>query len=80
MRRTIALLAAVSLAAAGSALADAGAPGTTFPEQPSDNNQRGCAAIASNPAFSSGGQFEQHASPTAVAIGSGLFADACLGG
>ena len=37
------------VAAAGPALADAGTPGTTFPEQPGANVQTACSAVATNP-------------------------------
>jgi len=69
----------LSLAAAGSARADAGAPGSTFPEQPGDHMQTACTALATNPATSPGGVVEQHTSGTALAILNGLYLDACLG-
>jgi hypothetical protein len=78
MKRLILTLVAaivLALAAALPALADAGSPGTTFPEQPGTHNQQGCAAIATNP-----NQFAEHASPMAQAITTGLYTDACLGG
>lgn len=83
MRRrilTIFASAALIAATAGSALADAGPPGTTFPEQPGSHPATACAAVSTNPGTGFGGQFGQNASPTAVAIAAGLFADACTGG
>ncbi|HEX9597910.1 MAG TPA: hypothetical protein VF963_00910 [Gaiellaceae bacterium] len=81
-RRTLTIVASAALmtATAGSALADAGPPGTTFPEQPGTNPQTACAAVSTNPGTGFGGQFGQNASPRAVAIATGLFADACAGG
>jgi hypothetical protein len=64
----------------GSAFADAGAPGTTYPEQPGSHNAGGCAAVTSNPGTGVGGTAGQHFSPTAAAITNGLLVDACLGG
>ena len=66
---------AVLAVTAAPALADPGAPGTTFPEQPGSNAQAGCAALVSNP-----GALSAARSPTAFAITSGLFGDACFGG
>jgi len=60
---------------AGPALADAGAPGTTFPEQPTGHEEVGCASILSSP--SQGGV---HDSATATDVKVGLIADACFGG
>jgi hypothetical protein len=57
------------------ALADAGAPGSTFPEQPGGNVAAGCIAVGTH---AGGGQANQSA--TAGAIVGSLFADACLGG
>lgn len=72
------LLAAAFMAVSASpALADGGAPGTTFPEQPGDNVLKGCAAIATNPGTSVGGH--RMASPTGLAITEGVLADACFG-
>lgn len=64
--------AAVMGIAAAPALADRGTPGTTFPEQPGGNVQRGCAAVLSNP-----GVTTAPASTTATAITTGLLQDAC---
>jgi hypothetical protein len=66
--------AAVLAAAAGQARADAGAPGSTFPEQPNGSVANACATLLSNPSQGS------HDSATAAAIKVGLFTDACLGG
>ena len=68
------------VATAITALADAGAPGTTFPEQPGMHVASGCAAVTTNPGTGTGGQFGMNASPTAVMITSGLLVDACFGG
>ena len=65
------------VAAAGPALADAGAPGTTFPEQPGANVQTACSAVATNPGTADEGA--SNPAPTAEAIQAGLFADACGG-
>ena len=43
-RPSVAVLALM----ASPALADPGAPGTTFPEQPGSHPQAGCAALLSN--------------------------------
>lgn len=72
---TIVASAAVMGVAAAPALADRGAPGTTFPEQPGGNVQTGCAAVLSNP-----GATTAPASPTATAITTGLLQDACSPG
>ena len=58
----------------GPALADPGAPGTTFPEQPGSHPQAGCAALLSNP-----GALSAPRSVTAFTITNGLFGDACFG-
>jgi hypothetical protein len=76
---TAAAIMAVATAAAGGALADAGPPGTTFPEQPS-NVASGCNAVTTNPGSGFGGVSGQNASPTAIAITTGLIVDACFGG
>jgi hypothetical protein len=78
----IALVLALALAAAiaATALADTGPPGSTYPEQPGSHNQKGCAAVISNPGTGVGGQAGQSMSSTAGAITSGLLADACFGG
>jgi hypothetical protein len=77
MRRLIAIVASALLlaAAAGPALADAGAPGSTYPEQPGSHVQNACAAILSSPS-----QAESHESPVAATILGGLLVDACFGG
>jgi hypothetical protein len=65
---------------ASTALADPGAPGTTFPEQPGTHGQTACAAVTTNPGSGAGGQAGQVISPTAGAILTGLVQDACFGG
>ena len=65
------------VAAAGPALADAGTPGTTFPEQPGANVQTACSAVGTNPGTGVGGAFNP--APTAAAILAGLYADVCGG-
>jgi hypothetical protein len=81
-RFAFALITAAALAAASviPALADAGSPGSTFPEQPGSHLQTGCAMVTSNPGTGAGGVVGQHQSPTGAAITSGLLADACFGG
>jgi hypothetical protein len=79
MKRVIlaALTAALlGLAVPAVALADAGAPGSTFPEQP--GAPPACAVVTTNPGTGFGG----HARPsqTALQILNGLVADACFGG
>ena len=77
MRRVTATVASCAIAAltAGPALADPGAPGTTFPEQPGSHTQTGCAALVSK-----SGALSAPRSETAFAITNGLFGDACFGG
>ena len=65
------------VAAASPALADAGTPGTTFPEQPAANVQTACSAVGTNPG--TGDEGASNPAPTAEAIQAGLFADACGG-
>jgi hypothetical protein len=60
---------------AGPAFADAGAPGSTFPEQPGTNLAGGCTAVIDHV-----GTGLAHQSSTAGAITLGLVLDACLGG
>ena len=71
---TVGLTIAVLALTAGPALADPGAPGSTFPEQPGSNPQRGCAALLSNPGAPSAPR-----AGTAVDITNGLVLDACFG-
>jgi hypothetical protein len=59
----------------GPALADAGAPGTTFPEQPTGHEEVVCSTLVSNP--SQGGVND---SATATGIKVGIITDACFGG
>jgi hypothetical protein len=74
MRRLLALaiVSAGLLASAPSALADAGAPGTTFPEQPGNHTATSCVTLVTNPM-----QGITHASGTAVAITVPLYLDDC---
>ena len=77
MKSTTAVVVGVTAAvlAAAPALADAGTPGTTFPEQPESNPQMGCEALLANAAALSAPR-----SQTAFAITNALFDDACFGG
>ena len=70
-----AVVAGVLALGAGPALADAGAPGTTFPEQPTGHEEVGCAQLVSNPS-----QGSVNDSATATGIKQPLIADACFGG
>jgi hypothetical protein len=81
-RRIVSFLAAASLMAASAspALADAGAPGETFPEQPGDNGQTGCMAITTNSGSGLGGRRGEVVSETADSITRPLLTDACFGG
>ena len=72
--------AALLAAVATPALANAGAPGTTFPEQPGTHPANACRAITTNPGTGAGGAFTTNASPTAQIIATGLLTDACFGG
>jgi hypothetical protein len=78
MRRTTTILAsvgasmAIAALTAGPALADRGAPGTTFPEQPGAHVQTACAAVMTS------GAAGAPMSPRAFAITSALFGDACV--
>ena len=72
-----AVTAAAVTATSGVASADPGAPGTTFPEQPAGHPATACAMVGSNPGSGVGGAAEQHVSPRAGAILSGLYADVC---
>jgi hypothetical protein len=73
-------IAALMAATAGVALADAGAPGTTFPEQPGTHPATACANVTSNPGTGTGGAGLAHISPIAEAITNGILVDGCLGG
>jgi hypothetical protein len=81
-RRIAAILVAGALMAVGAAPAfgDAGAPGTTFPEQPGTNGQTACDTVTTNPGTGMGGAAGGNISPTAGAIVGGLIADACFEG
>jgi hypothetical protein len=59
---------------ASPALADPGAPGTTFPEQPGTHVQTACTAVTTGP-----GQGFSHAAPNATGTLTGLIGDACGG-
>jgi hypothetical protein len=83
MKRRISafLCAAVFMAVSATpALADAGSPGSTFPEQPGDAGQTACATVTTNPGTGAGGAAGAVISPVAGAIVTGLITDACLGG
>ena len=56
------------------AFGDRGAPGSTFPEQPSTHDSNGCNAVLSAP--NQGG----HRAEIATGITTGLVVDACFGG
>jgi hypothetical protein len=77
MKRITTIVASIALAAlaAGPALADSGAPGTTFPEQPGSQPQTACAALVSK-----SGALSAPRSEPAFTITNGLFGDACFGG
>jgi hypothetical protein len=72
-----AVVAAALAVGAGPALADAGAPGTTFPEQPP---LAGCDAVTTNPGTGTGGTSSLHVADIAANIQAGLIVDACFGG
>jgi hypothetical protein len=76
----VAVAVAALAIGAGPAVADRGAPGTTFPEQPNGNVGTACAAVNTNPGTGVGGHAEAHLSPTAGVILTGLLEDACVGG
>jgi hypothetical protein len=79
MRKAFALLLSIAalLILAPAAFADAGSPGSTYPEQPGTSVQNACAAVNTNPGSGVGGTAGQHISPTAGAIVAGLITDAC---
>jgi hypothetical protein len=72
---TVGLCVGVLALMGGPALADPGAPGTTFPEQPESNVQTACAALESN-----SGALSAPRSQTAFAITNAVLVDACFGG
>ena len=83
MRRlTVSVFAIAALMAATSsvAFADAGAPGSTFPEQPGTNPATACGKVTTNPGTGTGGAAAAHLPPIAQAITSGILADGCFGG
>jgi hypothetical protein len=77
MKRITTLVVSLGMAglAAGPALADPGAPGTTFPEQPGSNVQTACAALEST-----SNALSAPRSQTAFAITNAVLVDACFGG
>jgi hypothetical protein len=76
-RLTVSSLAAFGLllVSVAPAYADAGSPGSTFPEQPGTNVANACNSVLSNPA-----RDLSHDSSTAHAIILGLIGAACFGG
>lgn len=81
MKRLIVAISTAALlimAPPAAVLADPGAPGTTFPEQPGTNVGTACTSVTTNPGTGNGGAAMEHGSPTAAQITSGLVADACL--
>jgi hypothetical protein len=63
---------------ASTAFANAGSPGTTFPEQPGSHTQRGCNALGTNPGTGPGGPALPNALGTpAGRIVIGVYTDAC---
>jgi hypothetical protein len=80
-RRVVAFLCAGALMAvtASPAWADAGSPGTTFPEQPGANVQTACGTITTNPGTGNN-RLVDIVPPNTNAILTGLFTDACFGG
>ena len=72
---TVGSVIAVLALMGGPALADPGAPGTTFPEQPGSHPEAACVALASNSGALSAPRAEK-----AFTITNGLFGDACFGG
>jgi hypothetical protein len=80
VKRYLLALCVAVLVGAAPAFADAGPPGTTFPEQPGSHLQGGCNGVTSNPGTGPGGRGMQNMSPTAGQITGGLLADACFGG
>jgi hypothetical protein len=80
MRRVVLAISTAALlvvAVPTAVLADAGTPGSTFPEQPSGNVSTACATVVSNPGTGVGGAAGENGSDTALAITGGLLADAC---
>jgi hypothetical protein len=69
--------AVFAVVTAAPALADAGAPGSTFPEQPGTHVAQACATAPTSPGAT---QFFANGSATAQTIVLGIIADACLGG
>ena len=72
---TLAAGAALVAATAGSALANPGTPGSTFPEQPGTSLSSGCNAILTNP-----NNAYTNRAPSAAGIVYGLTVDACFNG
>jgi hypothetical protein len=70
-----AIMAGALALGAGPALADAGAPGTTFPEQPTGHEEVACSAVTTRET-----QGSLNDSATATAVKVGIITDACFGG
>jgi hypothetical protein len=68
------ILVAAALTAVGAT------PASAFPEQPGAHVERACESVNTNPGTGQGGVAEQHFSPTAEGILTGLIVDACFGG
>ena len=81
-RRILTVTVTASLIAAGTgvAWADAGPPGSTFPEQPGENPATACFAVGTNPGSGFGGTAQQNIAPVAGATITGLYGDVCLDG
>jgi hypothetical protein len=77
---TVTMTPPVMATVTGGAWADPGPPGSTYPEQPGGHVATACSAVGTNPGAGIGCAFEQHASPPAAAILTGLYIDVCLGG
>lgn len=80
MKRLAAGAAALALfaTAASPVFADAGPPGSTFPEQPGTHTQTGCNTLGTNPGTGPTGPALPNASGTpAGEIVVGLYTDAC---
>jgi hypothetical protein len=80
-RRMVAVVCAAAFMAVPAipAWGDAGAPGTTFPEQPGTHTLPACLAVTSNPGTSYGGVFDQHVPTFVNDQTTALLVDACGG-